>query len=173
MAMQKLGALVVAAFVCVTPLGCKRQTAKHENQSVISSRHDGKVWLDWSDHERVHFIAAYIDGYEMGVHNACSAVDQLLDLKTNHTYAHSKDEIVLPSGVCRIAAAHYSRFKPNSDGDPDVSAYTDVFTRFYTEHPEYQNIPYEYLVQYLTDEQKKTADDLFKMANAGEMRTHW
>jgi hypothetical protein len=80
---------------------------------------------------------------------------------------------VLPSGVCQKGAAHYSRFKLISAGDPDVSAYTDTLARFYTEHAEYQGIPYEYLMQYLTDDQKKTADDLFKMATAGEMRTSW
>ena len=173
MAMQKIGALVVTAFVCVAPLGCNRPTMEHQNQTADTLRHDGKQWLAWQGHERVHFIAAFIDGYESGVHNACASADHLLDLKANHTYNHANDEIVLPSGVCWKGAAHYSRFKPNSSGDPDVSAYTGVLTQFYTEHEEYQNVPYEYLMQYLTDEQKKTADDLFKMAKYGEMRTHW
>ena len=173
MAVQKLAAMVLTAFVCVAPLGCKRQTVDHENQAATASRHDGTQWLAWSNRERVWFVAAYIDGYEMGVHNACESADHLLDLKANRTYDHTKDEIVVPSGVCEKGAGHYSRFKPNSTGDPDVSAYTGVLTQFYAEHEEYRSIPYEYLMQYLTDDQRKSADDLFKMAKYGEMRTHW
>jgi hypothetical protein len=173
MAMQKLGALVLAAFVCAAPLGCKRPTINHDSERTGTSRHSGEQWLVWSDHERIQFVAAYIDGYETGIHNACESAGQLLDLKANHPYEHANDEIVLPSGVCRESADHYSRFKPNSTGDPDVSAYTDVVTQFYAAHEEYRDIPYEYLMQYLTDKQKKNADELFKMAKYGEMRTHW
>jgi len=169
--MEKLGALVVIAFVCLAPLGCKK--AERESESTGTLRHKGQEWLVWSRSERVHFIAAYIDGYEEGVHNACAAADGLLDLKASRSYDHAKDEIVLPSGVCWKGVAHYSRFKPNSSGDPDVSAYTGVITRFYTDHAEYQDIPFEYLMQYLTDEQHKTADELGNMARAGEIRTHW
>ena len=171
---KKLGTVLVTALVCVAPLSCKRpSSAEPENRPAISTRHDGNEWLAWPDNERVHFVAAYIDGYDGGVHNACAAVDHTLDLKANHSYDHTKDEIVLPSGVCWKGADHYSKFKPNPVGDPDVSAYTEVLTRFYTEHAEYKNIPYEYLMPYLTDEQYKTADDLYKMAKAGDMRTHW
>jgi hypothetical protein len=173
MALQKLGSLVLTAIVCVAPLGCKSSLVEHKSQRAATSRHNGVQWLAWSDHERIQFVAAYIDGYETGAHDACASAGDLLDLKANHNYEHAPDEIVLPSGVCRKAADHYSRFEPNSTGDPDVSAYTSVLSHFYTEHSEYQDIPYEYLMKYLTDEQKKTADDLFKMAKYGEMRTHW
>ncbi|HTB97321.1 MAG TPA: hypothetical protein VK716_09960 [Terracidiphilus sp.] len=118
-------------------------------------------------------MAAYIDGYEEGIRNACAAAEHTLALKANQAYDHSKDEIVLPSGVCWKGAAHYSRFKPNPAGNPDVTAYTDVLTRFYTEHGQYQNVPYEYLMHYLTDEQFKTAHDLYNMAKTGAIRTSW
>jgi len=171
MAVEKLGALVVIAFVCLAHLGCKR--AERESRPTDSLRHNGQEWLAWSHSEQVHFVAAYIDGYEEGVQNACAAADRRLDLKANRSYDHAKNEIVLPSGVCWKGAAHYSRFKPSSAGDPDVSAYTGVITRFYIDHAEYRDIPYEYLMQYLTDEQQKTADELGNTARAGEMRTHW
>jgi hypothetical protein len=99
--------------------------------------------------------------------------DRLLDLKPGHIYEHAKDEIVLPSGVCRKGSPHYSKARFVSNGDADISAYTAVLTKFYAAHPEYQEIPFEYLMQYLTDEQNKTADDLYKMAKYGEMRTDW
>jgi len=86
--------------MCVALFGCKNPTIEHENQPGTSSRHDGKQWLAWPGRERVHFVAAYIDGYESGVHNACEGADHTLDLKSNHTYDHARDEIVLPSGVC-------------------------------------------------------------------------
>jgi len=101
MAMRRSGALAAAtAFMCVALFGCKNPTIEHENQPGTSSRHDGKQWLAWPGRERVHFVAAYIDGYESGVHNACEGADHTLDLKSNHTYDHARDEIVLPSGVC-------------------------------------------------------------------------
>ena len=98
---KKLGTVLVTALLCVGPLGCKRPSmAVRENHPANSSPHDGNEWLTWPGNERDHFVAAYIDGYEEGVHNACAAADHTLDLKTNHSYDHARDEIVLPSGVC-------------------------------------------------------------------------
>lgn len=171
---QKLGTLLFTALICAALLGCKKPSLDpRENQSAISAPHNGTQWLSWRNYDRDHFVSAYIDGYLSGVNEACRAADRLLDLKTNRIYEHDSDEILSPSGVCRKGAAHYSKFKPVSDGDSDVSAYTDVLTRFYAEHPQYQNVPYEYLMQYLTDEQYKTADDLYNMAKAGSIRTNW
>jgi hypothetical protein len=174
MASYKVGTLLVAALMCVTLLGCKRAPAiQRESHLEGTARHNGKQWLAWDVYERDDFISAYIDGYQFGVLDACDVTDRLLDLKPSRTYEHAKDEIVLPSGVCRKGAPHYSKFKFVETGDADLGAYTGVLTRFYTAHPEYQNIPFEYLMQYLSDEQNKTADDLYNMAKAGEMRTNW
>lgn len=159
--------LLVTASICVAPLGCKRATvAQLEDESAKASRHNGngRQWLAWNSYDRDDFVSAYIDGYNSGVHDGCAATDHLLDLKPGRTYQHDKDEIVLPSGVCRKGSPHYSG---------DVMARTGTLTKFYSAHPEYQDIPFEYLMPYLTDEQNKTADDLFKMAKAGEMRTSW
>lgn len=168
----KFGIWSISVILSIALLGCKTVAGQREQQT-ISVGHAGQEWLAWPGRARVLFVAAYIDGYQEGIHNACESADRLLDLKTNKPYDHAKDEIVLPSGVCQKGAAHYSRFKPNATGDPDVTAYTEVLTRFYTEHAEFEDIPYEYLMQYLTDEQNKTVDDLYHMAKAGEMRTGW
>ena len=171
---QRLGMLLVTASMCIAPLGCSRgHTVQRENHFAGASRHNGKQWLAWDSHDRDDFVSAYIDGYEFGVDDACDVTDRLLDFKPGHIYEHAKDEIVLPSGVCRQGSPHYSKARFVSNGDADISAYTAVLTKFYVAHPEYQEIPFEYLMQYLTDEQNKTADDLYKMAKYGEMRTHW
>ena len=151
--------------MCIAPLGCSRgHTVQRENHFAGASRHNGKQWLAWSSYNRDDFVSAYIDGYNSGVHDGCAVTDRLLDLKPGRTYEHDKDEIVLPSGVCWKGAPHYST---------DVMVRTGTITEFYMAYPEYQDIPFEYLMQYLTDEQNKTSDDLYKMAKYGEMRTHW
>ena len=167
----KHGILSISLMLSIALLGCKTIAVQRE-QLATSVGHAGQEWLAWPSRVRVLFVAAYIDGYQEGVHNACDSTDRLLDLKANKPYDHAKDEIVFPSGVCQKGAAHYTRFKPNA-GDPDVTAYTEVLTRFYAEHAEYQDIPYEYLMQYLSDEQNKTVDDLSRMAKAGDIRTRW
>ena len=167
-----MAVFLVTALMCIA-LGCKKSDVIQRNHFAGESRHNGKQWLAWDSRDRDDFVDAYIDGYEFGVHDACEATDRQLDLKPGRTYEHDKDEIVLPSGICRKGSPHYSKFKLIPNNDVDMSAYTGVLTGFYTKHPEYQDIPFEYLMLYLTDDQNKTADDLYKMAKYGEMRTHW
>jgi hypothetical protein len=163
---NELGLLFVTALICFAPLGCQKSAVIQLENHIThdASRHNGKQWLAWNSYERDDFVSAYIDGYESGVHESCAVTDRLLDLKPGRTYEHAKDEIVLPSGVCSKGSPHYSL---------DIMAHTGTLTRFYMAHPEHQNIPFEYLMQYLTDEQNKPSDDLYKMAKYGEMRTHW
>lgn len=172
MPLQRAGFLVLS-LLCVASFGCNRPSELNEDHSACILPYRGGQWLAWNQADRDRWVSAYIDGYEFGVHDACNATDGLLDFKGNRIPEHDPDEIPLPSGVCRKVAPHYSKFKPIADRESDVSAYTGVLSSFYTAHPEYQDIPYEYLMQYLTDEENKNADDLYKMAKTGEMRTHW
>ena len=55
----------------------------------------------------------------------------------------------------------------------DADVYAIVLTDFYTKHPEYQNVPYSYLLSFLSDRQFKTADELYQMALKGQLRTHF
>ena len=162
---------LVAITIVMSLSGCKFERHRADNLNTVPYR--GTQWLAWQTSEQDNFVSAYIDGYESGAHAACNAADGLFDLKPGPAPEHDKDEIVLASGVCHKHVAHYSKFKPSPGHYSDVSAYTAVLTKFYAEHPEYLNIPYEYLMQYLTDEANKNADDLYRMAGAGEIRTSW
>jgi hypothetical protein len=119
---------------------------------------DGKQWLAWQNSNREDYVMAYISGYSYGVRDAC--------------VLHDLDPYVKPGhpGDCRAKAPRYS-YKRDSVGYPDLSAYTNVLTKFYAKHPEYQSIPYVRLMPCLTDERHKTADDLYNMAKAGKFPT--
>lgn len=161
---------VVPVFALLVILGCKSATTPADPAQV--GRFRGGQWLTWSQSQRDSFISAYVDGYGMGISRACSGTDRSLELPKDIP-PHDKDEIVVPSTLCRAGVSEYSKCKPGSPEGQVCAAYTDVITAFYSDHPEYRQIPFEYLMQYLTDDQHKSTEDLYKMARYGEMRTHW
>jgi hypothetical protein len=159
MGLQRKYALLATVLMC-TWLGCHRAPiVSVENQARRPVTPDGKQWLAWQNSNREDYVVAYISGYFYGVKDACFVFD---DLEPTISLRHA--------GHCRATAPRYS-FKSDSAGYPDLSKYTNVLTKFYTEHPEYQSIPYVLLMPYLTDQQHKTADDLYNMAKAGKFPT--
>lgn len=143
-----------------TCFGCHRgPVIAVENQPRRPATLDGKQWLAWQNANREDYVMAYISGYFYGVKDACFVFD---DLQPTIRLKHAL--------YCRAKAPRYT-YKHDNVGNPDLSAYTDVLTKFYTGHPEYQSIPYVRLMPYLTDEQHKTADDLYNMAKAGKFPT--
>jgi hypothetical protein len=151
--------------------GCKSHSPSYG--SSVASQYSGVQWIAWDDARRDAFVLAYTDGYITGTHDACLPTDQSLDLKKGFILEHGKDEIVLPSGVCRANAGNYSGCKENASEGQVCSAYTQVITAFYVKHAEYRNIPFEYLMRYLTDKEHKSADELYSMAKSGAMKTEW
>jgi hypothetical protein len=134
---------------CVSRRSAARERrSSTENHLKGASPRDGKQWLAWQSVNREDFVLAYINGYLLGVQDACALPDLEPDIRPKQ------------AGDCRKGAPRYSNFMRDSVGNADVSSYTCVLTKFYAEHPEYQNIPYEYLMRYLTDEKLKTADGL-------------
>ena len=126
-----------------------------ENQPKHARPLDGKQWLAWQNSDREDFVVAYLSGHFFGVKEACDVHD---DLAPTDELKHAV--------YCRAKAPRYS-YKSDSNGNPDLSKYTNVLTTFYTDHPEYQIVPCSRLMEFLTDDQHKTADDLYKMAKAG------
>jgi hypothetical protein len=158
MATHRLYAFLITGLIYIS-LGCHRAPViPVENQPKRPVALDGKQWLEWQSSGREDFVMAYIGGYSKGVRDAC--------------VLHDLDPYVKPGhpGDCSAKAPRYS-LKSDSAGNVDLSAYTNVLTKFYTEHPEYQSISYVLLMPYLTDEQHKTADDLYNMAKTGKIRT--
>lgn len=149
-----------AAFLTVlmcASLGCQRApVVPVEVQPKHAMPLDGKQWLAWQNADREDFVIAYLSGHYYGVKEACEIHDGLAPATSLHR-----------SVDCRAIAPRYS-YKSDSFGNPDLSKYTDVLTRFYTEHSEYRFVPCARLLVYLTDDQHKSADDLYIMAKAGK-----
>jgi hypothetical protein len=114
----------------------------------------GGEWLSWSPKERSTYVDGFITGYLQGTNRACD----------EH---HPSD---MPAARCLAGVEKYSKTRHTEASGPDFSAYTEVITEFYTQHPEYRGIPFVRLLQLLNDSNNKTADELYQMALKGEMR---
>lgn len=164
--------IAALGMVLIFLVGCNSRSPS--NVSTDPSQYRGAKWMAWDDAQRDAYVRAYVDGYRTGAHDACENSDKVLEIRKGAAIPeHGKDEIVVPSGVCSVNAGDYSGCKPGAPEGQVCNAYTQVFTAFYTKHPEYRSIPFEYLMQYLTDKEHKSADDLYSMAKAGMMRTSW
>ena len=126
----------------------------------------GQEWLSWNPAERNSYVEGFFDGYGRGSQTACRNLDQIFEAGQSHRLGDS------PSARCANRLEHYSRLKM-MDSEVDASVYTSVLTEFYSKHSEYQNIPVVYLMSFLTDSERKTADQLYQMALKGEMRTQF
>jgi hypothetical protein len=126
----------------------------------------GGEWLSWSPSARSAYANGFLDGYLRGSHAACEEADKLFEVGTPHRLGDS------PSGRCEAKLEVYSKYR-YENSEPDFSAYTRLITDFYTKHPEYQGIPFAYLLSFLSDSKNKTSDQLYEMAVKGEMRTHF
>jgi hypothetical protein len=134
-------------------------------EQVDIYRHPGVQWLSLTPTERDLIVSGYIQGYGDGKNQACWAADKLFE--------NDKPQSGFPSVRCRESVEQYSHIEFSESGVPDFSPYTNAITEFYTKHPEYRDIPYVYLMQFLTGAKHKTADDLYSMAQTGTMITRW
>jgi hypothetical protein len=162
------GKIVSSVLLLSLLVGCRAHPSMHG-----SERYRGAQWMGWDDLRRDAFVVSYVDGYKSGTADACRGIDQSLDLKAGKIPEHGKDEIVTASGVCRVNATDYSHCTPGAPEGEVCGYYTRTITQFYSKHPEYQNIPYEYLMTYMTDKENKTADQLYAKAKYGEIRNNW
>jgi len=126
----------------------------------------GQEWLSWSPAEKAIYVNGFLTGYSNGSHAACLLTEELFEVGKRHQL---EDQ---PSARCYARLETYTKFTRSNSGS-DFSNYTNVITDFYTQHPEYQNIPFFYLMRYLSDRQYKTSDELYRMALKGELRTNF
>ena len=124
--------------------------------SSSPQRGTGQEWVSWSPEQRDTFLDGFVTGYVMGTNRACDATNDLWEVGKAHRPGED------PSARCSARLELYSK---------DLKSYTTVLTQFYTEHPEYQNIPVVYLMRFLSDNQFKTADELYQMALKSDLRT--
>jgi hypothetical protein len=162
--------ILIVGLTAIFFVGCKSLSTRMEQADF---QHPGVLWLSWSLPERNNFANVYIQGYETGMYQACKAVNDLSlqdDLNNKgpdykpHQFRYDR---------CRAGVGEYTKYKMSPSSGPDFSPYTEIITAFYTQNPEYRNVPFVYLMQFLTDKQNKTAEQLLAMAKAGQMRTDW
>lgn len=169
--MNRLGKLILIAglsIVCI--VGCRSLSI---GMKKADFQHPGILWLSWSPAERNDFANVYIQGYETGMYQACKAVNDLSQQDDLNNTGPDYKPHQFRYDRCRAGVGEYSKYKISPSTGPDFSSYTDIITAFYTQHPEQQNIPFVYLMQFLTDKENKTTEELFSMAKAGKMRTNW
>jgi hypothetical protein len=129
----------------------------------------GGEWLSWNPNERNRYIFGYLDGYLLARNRACDATDHLFEVGMSHRLGDDQHPTEIPSGRCLAAVDTYSRFK-GINPTLDFSVYADPITEFYTKHPEYQGVPFPFLMEFLSDKKCSTADQLYQMALAGKLR---
>jgi hypothetical protein len=129
----------------------------------------GGEWLSWSPRQRATYVDGFITGYLRGSLSACEVADQLFEVGMPHRLGDEQHPSEVPSARCLARMEKYSKAKYTEASEQDFSAYTDVITEFYTKHPEYQGIPFMNLMKWLSDRNYKTADQLYQMAQKGEL----
>jgi hypothetical protein len=129
----------------------------------------GGEWLSWTTSERNRYVYGFIDGYLQARQRACAAADDLFEIGHAHRLGDEKHPTEVPSGRCLASVDTYSRFR-YIDSTADLSVYANPITEFYTKHPAYQGVPFPFLLDFLSDKKCSSSDELFQMAQKGELR---
>jgi hypothetical protein len=150
------------ALVVLSLISCK------EERVSPKIREAGREWLSWTPQERYRYVYGFLDGYLMARHTACLAADSLFEVGQPHRMGDEQHPTEYPSGRCLASVDEYSRFK-FTDSTVDLSPYTIPITEFYAKHPEYRAILIPSLLEFLSDKQCSTSDQLFQMAQTGKL----
>jgi hypothetical protein len=122
-------------------------------------------WLSWAPEYRNAYAAGLISGYMMGFYRACALANQLFEQGKPHKLGHD------PEARCMAHRGEFSKKSFDKNGQFDVSAYTDVVTAFYRDHPSCQEFPFDFLLQSLSANYA-TADQLYEMALNGRFELY-
>jgi hypothetical protein len=126
----------------------------------------GKEWLGWTPSDRNSYVRGFIEGYWRGTNGACMLADELFEVGKSQQLGRG------PSARCQASLETYTRIK-TPDSAPDFTAYTTVITELYTKYPELQDIPVVFIMRFLTDQNFKTADQIFQIEAKREVPTHF
>jgi hypothetical protein len=127
-------------------------------------------WLSWSPGQRATYVDGFITGYFQGSHGACEVADNLFEVDKPHSLGDDQHPGDMPSARCLALMDDYSKTTYTESRGPDLSAYTDVITEFYTKHPDSEGIAFVNLMKELNDHDYKTADQLYQMVLKGKLR---
>lgn len=158
---------IVLSLFLVCAVGCNSRQSSHDAASPVYF--GGADWMAWNNSQRDAVVVGYIDGLREGIGEACEFAEGPNDMRNGALSDPSHDAVA----KCRANTTKYSRCNEGTSKGPICGFYAQVITTFYTKHPEYQNMPIEYLMYYLSDKEHKNADDLCAMAKSGALRTTW
>jgi hypothetical protein len=169
--MTKSIATLVGALLILLPLaGCHTQT---HTSNLSALNHPGQLWLSWTASDRDNFVLTYVQGYETGVAETCLAVQHITEEDSANSVQSGGRPHVLLHERCSASVDSYSRYNIDPSTNGDFHTYTDAITSFYSKHEEFRNVPFIYLMQFMSDQQHKSPDELYAMAKEGRIRTHW
>lgn len=117
----------------------------------------GEEWLSWTSAQRVLFVGAYLQGYQMGTLDACAAAAELFESGKKITDLNQD-----PDRRCVRHAKRYSL---------RAADYARVITAFYHKHPEYRRIPIDYFMILFTDRRYQTLGGIEQGIQKGDVRT--
>jgi hypothetical protein len=159
MAMTSRRRLVVV--ICLTAIAT---TLLLTGQVPSVHHYSGEEWLSWSGSERDIYVRGYIDGNGWGTSSVCRTADDLFETNQGRHQGDETHPSDFPSARCLAKRPTYSKAGHDPRDLTGLSAYTGVITEFYSKHPEYRRVPFDYLMMWLNDKDFKTADQLFEMA---------
>jgi len=161
--------ILLVLFMCgISISGCGIK--KKEKQEFVAGPVTGNQWLALSLSQQSDAIYEYIQGYLDGLNQACGKLDSLFETNIAHQYRYYDKPSTFPSDRCRTNANNYSKMTNATNHlGYDYSVYINVITEFYRKHPEYRKIQLVILMHYLTDQEFKSADELYTMAKHGDI----
>jgi hypothetical protein len=129
---------------------------------------DGKFdeWLAMSSTARESYAEGFVSGYSIGSIDACNNVDRLFP--TTSPFFDKAGDLQMPTPRCLEALDHYSRV--SKDHGAPFGIYTGAVTDFYERYPKYRQIPYAFLLRYLSDKRYGSADQLYRAFERGEIQ---
>jgi hypothetical protein len=168
MKMRRNSVLILLVLVVFGINGCR--SARKDRGELAAGPVTGDQWLVMSPLQQNDAIYGYIQGYLDGVNQACSKVDSLFETNIAHRFRYHNSPSTFPSDRCRESADQYSKMtiSVNQSGY-DYGVYTKVITEFYLKHPEYRKIQSVILMHHLTDQEFKSADELYTLAKRGDI----
>jgi hypothetical protein len=110
------------------------------------TRQEGHEWLKWTRSNRTAFVAGYVKGKEEGCLDGCSDAE--------HVAAQATDAAALTSGLLLQCHQACDAFTQPAD------VYGDAVTSFYEKFPSDQDIPITYVLQLLSDKNRKSSEQI-------------
>lgn len=164
--------LVKIAMIVMLPLwsgfGCKKA---HEPSHGITP---GEEWLNMSVEERTQAAGGFIDGYNMGVYQACGLLYGKFQINHNKELLEEEklsnmDDV----GLCKQKAGTYSRIDHHADTvEKKISTYVDLMTSFYQRYPSERYVPPFLLLVNMQDGFDSTVEQLHDSASKSILRHH-